>query len=390
MFFYFEFKTWFNMLKLVSKEPNKNRRRSLYQLLLLRVPSRAIFHSIFFFLDYIFFPKLWLIKVKKPVFIIGHARSGTTLAHRLMSGDTQFSTFKYYELLLPSLLQKKTVQLLACLDKRLFNSSLEKRLQVWEKRKFGPTQHIHKMGLSIPEEDDLMYFNSCASGFWATKLPYMDSLDFFHVDQRTPKERRRIMNFYRNVVRRQLYINGDNKVHLSKNPTYCGRVKSLIEAFPDSRFVLLYRNPHETIPSLLKLLHVSWKHQGNQSSERIEQSTREMINLSFESYLHPLDVLEQYPHVPFSIIDYRKLTASPKDTMERVYTDLGMSISPDYSQFLSTEEEKARKHETTHTYSLAEFGLDDNEIYKKLAPLFKRFGWHAQSIKTSKQELNNV
>lgn len=98
---------------MVSKEPNKKRRRSLYKLLLLRVPSRAIFHSICFMLDYILFPKLWFVKVKEPVFIIGHARSGTTLAHRLMCGDERFSAFKYYELLLPSLLQKKSVHLVA-------------------------------------------------------------------------------------------------------------------------------------------------------------------------------------------------------------------------------------------------------------------------------------
>lgn len=390
MFFYFEFKTWLTMLKLVAKEPNQKRRRSLYQLLLLRVPSRAIFHSTCFILDYILFPKLWFVKVKEPVFIIGHARSGTTLAHRLMCGDERFSAFKYYELLLPSLLQKKSVHLVAWIDRTLLSRRLERRLAAWEKRKFGPTQHIHKMGLSIPEEDDLMYFNSCASGFWATKLPYMDALDFFHVDERPAAERKRMMTFYRNVVRRQLYINGDNKIHLSKNPTYCGRVESLIEAFPDACFVLLYRDPHETIPSLLKLLHVSWKHQGNQSAERIEKSTREMVNLSFESYLHPLQVLERYPNTPYAIIDYRELTSAPKATIEKVYEHLGMNMSATYSQFLSAEEERTRKHETTHTYSLAEFGLDDTEIYDRLAPLFQRFNWEARIPENNKKELTNV
>ena len=390
MFFYFEFKTWITMLKLVSKEPNKKRRRSLYQLLLLRVPLRAIFHSICFMLDYILFPKLWFVKVKEPVFIIGHARSGTTLAHRLMCGDERFSAFKYYELLLPSLLQKKAVHLVAWADRTLLNRRLERRLEAWEKRKFGPTQHIHKMGMNIPEEDDLMYFNSCASGFWATKLPYMDSLDFFHVDERPAAERKRMMTFYRNVVRRQLYINGDNKIHLSKNPTYCGRVGSLIEAFPDARFVLLYRDPHETIPSLLKLLHVSWKHQGNQSAERIEKSTRQMINLSFESYTHPLEVLEKHPNVPYAIIDYRELTSSPKVTIEKVYSDLGIPMSAAYSKFLCSEEEKTRKHETTHTYSLEEFGLADSEIYDRLAPLFERFNWEEQIPENNKKELSNV
>lgn len=378
MLFYFDFKTWRTMLRLVAREPDSRQRRRLHKLLLLRVPCRALFHGLCFLLDGILFPGLWFVKVKQPVFIIGHARSGTTLAHRLMSADDRFSAFKYYELLLPSLLQKKLVRLVAWLDARLLGRRLERRLQAWAERKFGPTQHIHKMALTMPEEDDLMYFSSCASGFWATKLPYMDCLDFFHIDQRPAASRRRMMNFYRNCVRRQLYLNGGNKMHLSKNPTYCGRVAALLEAFPDARFVLLYRNPYETIPSLLKLLHVSWKRQGNQSAERIQNSTREMINLSYESYLHPLEVLDRHPDTRYAIIDYRELTTAPKATMQRVYEELGLPITAAFEHYLDAEQNKTRKHQSSHTYSLEEFGLDDREIHDRLAPLFVRFDWQAQ------------
>ncbi len=388
MFFYFEFKTWLTMMRLINKESNKEKRRKLFKLVGVKTPLRAIGHSVCFLLDVILFPKLWFINVKEPVFIIGHARSGTTLAHRLMSGDERFSVFRYYELLLPSLLQKKFVRMIAWLDKCYLGERLEKRLEAWETRKFGPTQHIHKMGLTIPEEDDLMYMSSCASGFWATKLPYMDSLDFFHIDQRSAKERSKMMRFYRNCVRRQLYINGDNKIHLSKNPTYCGRVGALIEAFPDARFVLLYRNPYETIPSLLKLLHVSWKLQGN-TSQSMQNSTRVMINLSYESYLHPLTVLERYPSTRFAIIEYSSLISAPKATMEAVYSDLDIPITTKFATFLDAAQEKSRKHESTHTYSLAEFGLDDHEIYNQLAPLFTRFNWpQPQPCVDSKEQVN--
>lgn len=375
MLYYFEFKTWLTMLRLVSREPAAKQRRKLYKLLLLRVPLRASFHSLCFALDMLLFPKLWFIRVRKPVFIIGHARSGTTLAHRLMSADERFSTFKYYELLLPSLLQKKCVRLGAWLDARVFGGYLERRLQAWEERKFGPTQHIHKMGLSIPEEDDLMYLDGCASGFWATKLPYMDSLDFFHIDRRPPRNRRRMMRFYRNCVKRQLYLNGSECLHLSKNPTYCGRVESLIEAFPDARFVVLYRNPYETIPSLLKLLHVGWRLKGAQSAERIERSSREMVNLSYESYLYPLEVLERHPETPRAIVDYRDLISQPRQTIEDVYADLGLTLTPAFTDYLAGQDAKAGKHETSHSYSLAEFGLHDQEIRQQLEPLFATFQW---------------
>ena len=375
MFYYFDFTVWFKLLRLVGKEKNERQRRGLYKLLLLHIPLRASVTAVCFFLDGILFPGLWRTQVKAPVFIIGHARSGTTLAHRLMGADDRFSTFKYYELLLPSLLQKKLVHLAAWIDAKVLGGVLERKLQAWEKRKFGPMQHIHKMGLTIPEEDDLLYFNSCASGFWLTKLPYMSELDFFHIDERSPASRRRMMKFYKECVRRQLYINGSERIHLSKNPTYCGRVESLIETFPDARFVVLYRNPYETIPSLLKLLNVGWKLQGNLSKERVNESNKVMTGLSYETYLHPREVLARHPETRRAIIDYRRLTTDPKGCIEDVYRDLGLDITPAYAAFLEAEAARTRRHETEHRYSLAEFGLDDEEIRLQLGPLFEEFQW---------------
>ena len=49
--------------------------------------------------------------IERPVFVVGHARSGTTFVHRLMSQDEdRFSVFRLYELYFPSLLQKKLIR----------------------------------------------------------------------------------------------------------------------------------------------------------------------------------------------------------------------------------------------------------------------------------------
>jgi len=377
MRFYFDFATWRQLRQLVAGIPDPTRRRGLQRLLGMTIPLRAAGHAICFFLDGILLPRLRTVEVKAPVFVIGHARSGTTLAHRLLCADPQFSAFKYWELRLPALLEKKTVHLLAWLDSHLLGRRLARRLDAWEERKFGPMRHIHRMGLNQPEEDDLVLYDSCASGFWMTKLPFMGDVDFFHVDRRPPSARRRLMGFYRDCVRRQLMINGKDKVHLSKNPAWCGRVESILEVFPDARFVVLYRNPHETIPSLLKLLSVSWKHQGNVDPARIQESLRTMTSLSYETYLYPLQALARHPQTPQAVVDYRELVAEPLRTVEKIYADLGLEMSDTVRATLRTEQEQSRRHETEHRYSLAEFGLDDAEIRRTLAPLFDRFRWDA-------------
>jgi len=372
---YFDFATYFHMLGLALRETNRASRKNLLFMLLLVVPFVSTFHAICFFLDRIFFPGLSNIEVRQPVFLIGHARSGTTLTHRLMARDGErFSSFMLYELFFPSLLQKKCLRILGRFDEKVLHSKFTNKLRVWEERTFEKTNDIHKMSLWAPEEDEFIHTFSMASGFWILQAPYLGKLDFYYVDRWPKRKRHRIMNFYKECVKRQLYLNGPSKTHLSKNPVFCGRVESLIETFPDARIVVLERNPYETIPSLLKLLKTDWElHRW--PPERYRPNLAIMAEQSFNDYLYPLEVLAKHPETKQAIIDYRELTNSPKRTIEAVYAALGLSISPAYNKVLTEVDQRERSHETTHRYSLEEFGLEKDVIQLRLSALFERFGW---------------
>lgn len=379
MIFHFDFPQYFRMLKLAWNEPNPMARRYFLFILCVSVPLISTFHAICFFLDGILFPALHRIEIKTPVFVVGHARSGTTLVHRLMSKDEgRFSSFNLYELYFPSLLQKKVIRAVARFDARFLGGAMQKRVTAWEDKRYASTRDVHNMGLTKPEEDDIIFYYSCASGFWMTKLPYMGQIDFYHTDRRPPKERKRLMDFYKACVRRQLYLNGSDRIHLSKNPVFSGRVETLIEAFPDARIVVPVRDPNDTIPSLLKLMGLGYRAL-DWDVVHIKQSMRFLANQSYHTYLYPLEVLEKHPEVPQAIIDYRDLTSAPAETIERAYEQLGFEISPEYREVLLAEGKRARKHETSHTYSLEEFGLEAGEIRSNLATLFDRFGWDEAS-----------
>jgi hypothetical protein len=213
MIFHFDFPQYFRMVKLAWNEPNPMARRYFLLILCASVPLISTFHAICFFLDGILFPGLHKIEIKTPVFVVGHARSGTTLVHRLMSKDEgRFSSFNLYELYFPSLLQKKVIRAVARLDASFLGGALQKRVTAWEDRRYASTRDVHNMGLTKPEEDDIIFYYSCASGFWMTKLPYMGQIDFYYTDKRPVKERKRLMNFYKDCIRRQLYLNGSDRV----------------------------------------------------------------------------------------------------------------------------------------------------------------------------------
>jgi hypothetical protein len=317
------------------------------------------------------------VEVREPVFVVGHARSGTTLTHRLMSQDVgRFSSFLLYECFFPSLLQKKLIRLGIRLDRRFLGGLLARRVHAWEERRYGPYRHMHAMGLTVPEEDDIVLFYSMASGFWITKMPYLGDLDFYHMSDWPERKRRRYNAFYRDCVRRQLYLNGPDKVHLAKNPLWAGRVASLIEFFPDARFVVNVRDPRETIPSLLKLVRGGWKRLGWDEA-RQQRCLLVLADQAWHSYRHPLETLEANPRTRSALADYRDLTSDPAATLERVYQDLSLHMSEEFRELLAGEGKRERKHQTRHTYSLEEFGLEGDVIREQLADLFERFQWDA-------------
>jgi hypothetical protein len=384
MWMYFDFRTWFKMLRLAWREQDPKHRRRLLLSLGVRVPVAACLHAVCFFLDPILFPGLRRTPIRTPVFIVGHARSGTTHLHRLMSRDAErFSAFLLYELSFPSLLEKKLIRWAARMDRRWLGGALEARVKKLEERKFRATRDMHEQSFTAPEEDDGILASSCASGTWIVRLPYMEELDFYHVDRRPERERRRLMRFYAECVRRQLYLNGAGRVHLSKNPVFVGRLESLLETFPDARIVVPFRNPEETIPSLLKLMQMAWRLR-RWSEPQMQRSLEILAEQSFHTYTYPLEVLARHPETPRAIVDYNELVAEPRRVIERVYAELGFPVTPGFQRVLMAEEQRARRHESGHRYSLEEFGLRSDELRTKLAGLFERFHWNPDPPREAK------
>lgn len=360
------------------------RPRMLLRLLLV-VPLATLFHSVCFLLDYVLFPRLWRQRVERPVFVIGHARSGTTLAHRLLAGDGDtFSYFLYWELFFPSLLQKKVIRALGRVDAAVGGPVL-KRLQAWDDRTFGKYRHIHDMSLWNAEEDQFVMRAAFVTQQWALDVPLMHKIDQFHVDQMPARKRRRWLHHYRECVKRQLLLNGGDRTHLSKNPLMCGWVGALIEQFPDARFAVMVRDPHQCIPSTLKLLEVSWRGKGWSPADYAD-SLRVMTEIAFESFRHPPAVLAAHPHTPHMLVDYRDLTARPRETVQAIYRALDLPLSAGFDQWLQAQEQKERSHSARFEYSIDDYELSEARIEAELAPLFEQYQWPrrtaAESIKS--------
>ncbi len=376
---YFDFQYWWRVVRHVWNLKGWPGRSRMLLRLLIWIPVVTIFHSFFFLLDYLVFPRLWQQQVKQPVFIIGHARSGTTLMHRLMSADgDKFSYFLYWEMFFPSLLQKKIIRFVGMLDERFLSGCLRTQLVKWDDKTFGPYRHMHNMSLWNAEEDCFAMQAAFVSQQWSLEIPMMNVVDFFHVDE-MPIRRKRWLRHYRELVKRQLLLNGTDKTHLSKNPIMSGWVDSLIASFPDARFVVMMRKPTECIPSCLKLVEVNWRSKG-WPREACQESLDALTEISFEHFTHPHKVLSAHPEIRQFVMDYRYLTTAPRNAVADVYAALGLDLECAYDDWLQAQSEREKAHHSQFEYSLGEFRISGAEIHNRLADFYQVYDWEAPGI----------
>lgn len=371
----FEFRHYLLLVRLTLRERMSPKRRRVAWMVLLGLPLLAALNALCFLLDRMLFPGFRRVAVVAPVFIVGHARSGTTLTHQLMSRDPRFSWFMTWELAFPSLLQKKLVRALGECDRRWLDSRVARRIRAWEDRSFAVGRQMHPMSLTGPEEDEFLLVPSIATSYVANVFPYLRELQELRLWDAWPEaKRRRVLGFYRECIRRQLYLNGPGKTHLCKSPSIAGKLQALLEVFPDARFVLNLRHPYQTIPSLQKMMWRNWK-ASDVDEERIRDSLAVLREQSFDEYREPLAVFARRPELRVAELEYRRLTESPTRGIAGAYAALGLDSGPELEAALAEEEQRHAEHRPEHRYSLEEFGITRQEIRRELGALFERFGW---------------
>lgn len=228
-----------------------------------------------FVLDDFLYRKWHLEVIHRPMFIVGNARSGTTWFHRIITTNTFtnpteniFVTFKTWEILFAvSVSWKVLFQYLFLIDHSLLGGTIYCAISLLEKF-FLSDIKVHPIGLFLPEEDDWLMVHIGLSQLIMFFFPMggniLNDLVFFEQDERVSEAlRRTIFSYYRDAVKRQLYFISHCRegtslkrriVFVSKNPAFTMRTNTLFEFFPDCRIVCLWRDPAQSVSSMVSYI----------------------------------------------------------------------------------------------------------------------------------------
>jgi hypothetical protein len=372
---YFDFATWMRIGRLIVAEPFRLRRALFLWSVFVGLSALSALNMLCLALDRIFFPRFRDIPIVAPIFIVGNGRSGTTHIQRILSADGErFSTFKTWELLLPSILQHRAVELLEAFDRRVLGGLLQRRLTQSEDQALAEIRKLHDWQATGSEEDDFVMFTNWSSVSLTWPFPYPELEYLFWTDRMPPEKRRRILGFYRSMLQRLLFCREGDRIHCCKSPQFTLKMRGLLELFPDARFIVMLRHPYETIPSLLDLMSQYWRGMGA-SESLVEASANLLGEIQIAQYRHALEVVDELPEDRQVVVEFRDLLADPKKVVEGVYARFGLQISEMFDRFLEEEREAAKTFRSQHVFELEDQGPSRERVRRELADLFGRFGW---------------
>jgi hypothetical protein len=165
-----------------------------------------------------------------------------------------------------------------------------------------------------------------------------------------------------------------------KSPTHSCRIPTLLELFPDARFVHIVRDPYLVFPSTVNLWKTLYRTHGLQTP-----TFAGLDDYVFDTFTHLYDRLEQGKRLlrpgRFHELRYEDLTADPVGQMRRLYDALELGGF-----------EEARPH--VEEYLAANAGYKTNrypnlspqtfaEISRRWGPVIRRYGYDKGDLSRS-------
>ncbi|MDH6304343.1 hypothetical protein M2459_001075 [Parabacteroides sp. PF5-5] len=172
-----------------------------------------------------------------PFFIIGHWRCGTTFVHNVFACDKHFGYNTTYQTVLP--------------NQMLFGQPFFRKCLSMAMPTSRPTDNL-ELGVNLPQEEEFALTNMMPYtyyNFWYLPKHTMEYCErFLLFNTITEAERKIFKETFLKLVKIALW-NTNGVQFLSKNPPHTGRIKTLLEMFPNAKFLYLKRNPYTVFES---------------------------------------------------------------------------------------------------------------------------------------------
>lgn len=263
-------------------------------------------------------------EVPRPVFVLGHYRSGTTHLHNLLAVDRRLCFANYYQCNFPH-----TFLTTEASGARLGGAFMMSR---------RPMDRV-PLGMGMPAEDELAL---CSDTFESPHMMWHFARRegafrrFLSFREASAAERSRFTGSLLHFARKIALKHG-GRSPVFKSPLHTARIPLLLEAFPDARFVHIHRDPtvvYQSTRHMQERVVPLFRYQ-DVDADALDDQILWRLDALYDAYLADRALV---PDDRLVDVGYDELTARPAETLRRVYERLDLPpfdpVSADVDEYL--------------------------------------------------------
>jgi hypothetical protein len=309
-------------------------------------------------------PEILDIPVEAPIVVAGLARTGTTLLQRLIAQDPAIRSLASWEAINPAPPKQKAGQKK---DPRFAQAAAAaKGLKYMSPGFFA----IHPAEPDAPEEEVILL----EQAFMTTTPEAMMNVPTYS----KWLEEQDHVPAYQTLKRMMQYLQwqrpgiGKDVRWVLKTPHHQEYFDPLLEVFPKATIVHTHRDPLKTSPSLFSMLtHLQMIFSDEVDANRVASHWLGKIeNMASRT----MATRDRVSDEGFIDVSYYDLIKDPIPQVARIYEAAGAALTPEARDAMEASRKVNKQHKYgQHKYSLADFGMTEDDVESRIAPYRARF-----------------
>jgi hypothetical protein len=307
-------------------------------------------------------PEILDVPVRRPIFVTGLPRSGTTLLHRLLSQDPAARAMLFWETLEPSPPPEPATY---ATDPRIGRARRQMNLLYSLSPRLATA---HEFEAESPEEDNNLFAHRFVAGMLGYMFDVPDYARWLDLQPLVPgyvyeKQQLQLLSWK---------YPGDHWV--LKSPAHLFGLDAILAVFPDASIVVTHRDPRKVIPSVSSLAagfrgiladRLDLRRLGAEMAEAMSVGPHRAI--AARASADPSRFFD---------VSYDHLVAEPIATVRSICDHFGYDFSPSFeAEARRWMDENPRHKHGAHRYKLDDFGLDAAAVERHFA---EYYGWLAE------------
>lgn len=306
-------------------------------------------------------PEIAQTPIRRPIFVVGLPRTGTTLLHKLLSSDPDGRAPLLWELWYPSVWPRWDM---SRGDPRIAKTNLVLKLMSVMSPKFSS---IHHLAASEPDECFHVLQATFRCAMFTMRGDVHSYTSWLASQDMVPAYR-----YYRRVLQRLQW--GKKEKHwVLKSPVHLFALDALLAAFPDACVIQTHRHPLHAAASCCSMTRATRVlHCDDVDSRKLGADWMETWGTALDRAMNARRVIN-----PARIYDlsYDDLMADPQKAIRQIYKHFGYPLGArtveGVERWLRVNPQN--KH-GEHRYTPEEFGLEPGQVRRRFADYCEQFG----------------